>query len=1241
MKKFVCRLRKFISYFYSKYFLRTKDIQTMPDTDRLFLQIVFLLFISLSCNLLYAQNTWVEWEDESSTWLSGVSDNGHEKDIAISDLNNDGWTDIIVVHKAPFSNPGPRQDLLLMNNGTSLEDQTATYAPEFISNPTDARDIFIGDFDGDGWEDVVIANTFSDQPVFYHNLGNDVNGNWLGLADESNARFPLPLNVPILQFCALWAGDIDNNGSPDIYFSNYGQNAGQGVVEDVLLMNDGNGYFTDESASRLGNLRNSAFGTSVEILDMDGDDDLDIVKISTLYNVSPWNSRGVFVLFNNGTGTFTNWQNLAPAAPYMFTAGDFDGNGLKDLYVVDDNPDYLLSVNSAIPDVSLNFSSQTSPDPRTVFFGGNCKMADLDKDGDLDVGIAGADVDIPPCQISGIRQFTMDRNDNGVLTAPYGPVNYPWNVSAYDFAFLDLDNDCFPDLFLGLCNGFQVFLNQSENETIEITGDSLLCGNESTNLVAPGGYINYLWSNNSNNQSITVNQANDYCVTVTKENGCTIEDCITVTELLELDVEITGDSVLCAIETTILNSEPVFSTYSWSTNETTPSILVNQGGVFCLTVTDDNGCTGTDCITVVEHVDVIVNISGDPILCFGETETLTADPGFTSYLWSNNETSQSISVTTEGNYCVTVTDQNGCTGTKCLIVEEQPEVSVNISGNPTFCFGETETLTADPGFSSYLWSSGETTDIINVSSSGDYCVTVTDANGCSASNCATVEELPEIVANISGNPVICDGETETLTVNPAFSSYLWSSNETTQSIDIISGGIYCVTVTDDIGCSKTICHTVTENPSVIVEINGESMICAGETTKLLASGGFIAYDWSNGSNTQSIFVNSGGMYCVTVTDEFGCTGITCFTVTESLPVSVTIEGDAVICEGETSELIASAGFMAYNWSTAESTENIIVNSGGMYCVTVTDEFGCSGNACFTVVESPPINASITGDLTICTGESSELFATAGFASYIWSNDETNSSIEVNTEGMYCVTITDINGCTAETCATVLSLSNSSMEFEELICFGDTLEVAGELFTESGDYEIILQNANSVGCDSIIYVNLTVNSEIILTNETIIDDDGSGSGSIAIEVEGGTPPFMAEWSYGEPWLEIFDLPAGEYFVVLTDAVGCTATFYFTVGLETSIHSLSVASNLSISPNPFSNTTRLSYELFAFSNIKIDVIAQNGQLVENLFSGDQLPGTYNFEWDSKNQAAGIYYFKIQIDGQILAEKVMYVK
>jgi len=108
---------------------------------------------------------WLEFDDETATRLvlsSVANSDDEEKDIAVADLNNDGWDDVIVVRKEPFSisTEGAKSDLLLMNINGVLTDQTDIYAPEFIANPSFARDLYIDDFDGDGWGDGGVANTF-------------------------------------------------------------------------------------------------------------------------------------------------------------------------------------------------------------------------------------------------------------------------------------------------------------------------------------------------------------------------------------------------------------------------------------------------------------------------------------------------------------------------------------------------------------------------------------------------------------------------------------------------------------------------------------------------------------------------------------------------------------------------------------------------------------------------------------------------------------------------------------------------------------------------------------------------------------------------------------------------------------------------------------------------------------------------------------------------------------------------
>jgi FG-GAP-like repeat len=407
---------------------------------------------------------WLDWAEETTLRLtvsSVATTDPEEKDMWNADLNNDGREDLIVVRKQPFSTstqPG-KSNLLLMNVNGIMTDQTSIYAPEFISTVNFARDVFVGDFDGDNWKDVVVANTFNQQPMYYRNRGTDSLGNWLGLINESSTRFPI-LNEDVPLFCAVWGGDVTGDGAMDIYFVNYKVNSGGGTAKDYLLINNGSGVFTNESAARLGTLRNSAFGTAVQIVDMDNDGDKDVVKNTTLYSVAPWNARGVIVLFNNGTGTFTNWQNLVPtSSPYMFEVADFNLDGKKDLYVVDDGSDYMLRLITIVPDTSLTFIKTNLNFSSSNGFGGNVHAADLDLDGDMDIGVADVDVDIPPCLSS--RRMAIYRNDSGVFTNVYGTTAYAWAKNCYDFAWLDINNDGLQDFIQGKCSGYGLFMNDN------------------------------------------------------------------------------------------------------------------------------------------------------------------------------------------------------------------------------------------------------------------------------------------------------------------------------------------------------------------------------------------------------------------------------------------------------------------------------------------------------------------------------------------------------------------------------------------------------------------------------------------------------------------------------------------------------------------------------------------------------------------------------------------------------------
>nr|MBX2821476.1 VCBS repeat-containing protein [Rhodothermaceae bacterium] len=383
--------------------------------------------------------------------------------------------DIIVVRKAPFMETEARTDLLLMNESGTLVDRTEDFAPGFAVEPTIARDAIITDLDGDGWDDVLIANTFGDQPKFYRNLGSDASG-WLGLADESTTRLPT-LDVGSIQYCGVAAGDVNGDGSPDLYFSNYVMD---GTTKDVLLINDGNGTFTDEGDDRLGSLINVAFGTQGSITDMDGDGDNDIVKLSANQPADPFPTDGIFVLYNDGTGNFANWSEVPSTDAYMFIMEDFDNNGEKDFYIVDDGADYVNLSSGVTVNSNINFTQSTTPWARTASNGANLRVGDLDGDGDIDIGVADVDTSFPPCETPGdLRSFLLLENEgshSGTFIDPFGAADKPWAVNMYDFAFVDVNKDGNLDIFSAQCNGYGLFTSTQEPVDPPPSGDYVVDG---------------------------------------------------------------------------------------------------------------------------------------------------------------------------------------------------------------------------------------------------------------------------------------------------------------------------------------------------------------------------------------------------------------------------------------------------------------------------------------------------------------------------------------------------------------------------------------------------------------------------------------------------------------------------------------------------------------------------------------------------------------------------------------------
>ena len=283
---------------------------------------------------------------------------------------------------------------------------------------------------------------------------------------------------------------------------------------------------------------------------------------------------------------------------------------------------------------------------------------------------------------------------------------------------------------------------------------------------------------------------------------------------VSIAVEILGPLSTCSGSTIALDAG-MFDQYVWSNGSTMQAITdaPMTDTQYCVTVTDINGDIGIDCHDVTIAPDLTFPILGPTSTCSGSS--ITVDAGiYDEYLWDDGSTTQTITVapTTDGQYCATVTDASGCTGFDCHNVTIDPNLTFTILGSVSFCAGSNTVLDAGV-FAAYQWDDGSTMQSITVTAAGLYCVTVTDANGCTGEDCHDVTINPDLTPTISGPSSACSDSTIVLDAG-VFDQYLWDGGTTMQTLTVsqTTASQYCVTVVDAIGCTGEACHDVIIDP---------------------------------------------------------------------------------------------------------------------------------------------------------------------------------------------------------------------------------------------------------------------------------------------------------------------------------------------------------------------------------------------------------------------------------------------
>jgi hypothetical protein len=706
-----------------------------------------------------------------------------------------------------------------------------------------------------------------------------------------------------------------------------------------------------------------------------------------------------------------------------------------------------------------------------------------------------------------------------------------------------------------------------------------------TIAVAGGtGSYSYLWMPGGATTATANNlTAANYTVTVTDVNapGCQVTQthnitqpatALTVTPGIPTHVSCFGGSNGSASVSASGGTTPY--TYLW-----TPGIITGNGtntitglnaGTRTITVTDGNGCTNTQNITINQPTLLVASSGGQiNLLCNGaSTGTATVNatggtPGYT-YLWSNGQTTQTATGLVAGTYTATVTDTKGCTATQSFTLTQPSALTVQASSQVDIaCFGGTGsasvTIVGGTGTIGYNWTPGnppgDGTPNVTGLTPGTWTVTATDANNCSVAQVynfvqpALLTVTPNTPTNVSCNGGNNGTASVTVTGGTGTKTYNWTPGnpvgEGTNSVSQLTAGVWTVSVTDANLCAATQTISVTQPTAIVTSSGGQTNVnCYGATTgtaTVNATGGTGTYTylWSNGQTTQTATGLAAGVYTVTVKDANLCPATFTFTITQpaALLTATAVSQTNVFCNGGATgaanvNVTGGAGTYSYNWTPGnppgDGTASVTDLTAGVWTITVTDGNLCTATQTFNITQSSGLTTSVSGQVNVsCFGGNNGLATVnvsggtgPGTYTYAWvpgtGNASTVSGLSANT---YTVTVTDGNNCSTTQ-------------------------------------------------------NVVITQPVVLTatqSQVNVSCNGFNNATATVTPAGGTTPYTYQWfPSGGTAATATGLAPGNYNVVVTDFKGCTVTKNYTITQPATLVA-TAGTQVNVSCNGGSNAT----------------------------------------------------------------------
>ncbi|MFN5213341.1 MAG: PKD domain-containing protein, partial [Bacteroidota bacterium] len=740
-----------------------------------------------------------------------------------------------------------------------------------------------------------------------------------------------------------------------------------------------------------------------------------------------------------------------------------------------------------------------------------------------------------------------------------------------------------------------IVVNNIASPLVSINTVNATCGldNAIVQVAIIGGTapFNYLWNTSETTETLGNLAPNTYEVTVTDLNGCTGASITTIINIPGPSLNVVATDATCqapnGVIDLIINGGTAPMIIDWNNGFSfSEDLTAVYSGTYQVLVTDDNNCIDSIAVTINDTPLPEITVSTTLSTCGNSNGaidvTVTGGIAPFTFLWSNGTTTEDLSLVSAGLYTISVTSDNGCVLDSIISLNNigSPTLAVTTINSTCEQANGSASVTVSGGTSpfTYLWSNGSTETIISNLLAGSYDITVTDGNSCETFITATVENTTGPSVNLLPISSTCGADNGGVSLitsgGTAPFTFIWSNAATTQDINNVFSGSYSVTVSDGNGCTTIASVDIdnTDGPVLAYTTIAPTCLQANGGINTTISGGAIPYTylWSNGATSSSISNVQEGIYSITITDNNNCVTIESINLENIPEPELTLDGNQPGCGLDNGIILSSvSGFgpLTFIWNTGNTNESLINIAAGSYTLTVTDIYGCTTSKSFTLTDngSPVISPAIQGALCSSANGSIDLSIAGGTAPYtfLWSTLATTEDIDSLAEGIYFVTVTDVDGCSTTSNFLIEntpgpSATNTSVDATcgqqngsiNVTVFGgnspfdfmwsNNATTASLSSLASGDYVFTITDANGCNTSDTISIDSITGPTLVALIQP--ETCSAGNGSILIDLSGGQAPFTFNWNnYAYTSEDLANISSGLYALTITDANGCETYF----------------------------------------------------------------------------------------------------